>query len=109
MSAAASAKAPLSASPLKEVNKPFSIFLEILVVLVLLEFLDYSSLSIFSITTILLIRKKRASHFCKALYLIWRLPTFPLGVAVSSATQGLTSLFEMVKGVHLLYNHQKYL
>ena len=53
--------------------------------------------------------KKRASHFCEALYLIWRLPTFPLGVAVSSATQGLTSLFEMVKGVHLLYNHQKYL
>ena len=53
--------------------------------------------------------KKRASHFCKALYPIWRLPTFPLGVAVSSATQGLTSLFEMVKGVHLLYNHQKYL
>ena len=23
--------------------------------------------------------------------------------------QGLTSLFEMVRGVHLLYNHQKYL
>lgn len=54
-------------------------------------------------------KKKRASHFCKALCLIWRRPTFPLGVAVSSARQGLTSLFEMVRGVHLLYNHQKYL
>lgn len=54
-------------------------------------------------------QKKRASHFCKALCLIWRRPTFPLGVAVSSARQGLTSLFEMVRGVHLLYNHQKYL
>ena len=52
---------------------------------------------------------KKEPHFRKALCLIWRLPTFPLGVAVSSATQGLTSLFEMVKGVHLLYNHQKYL
>ena len=54
-------------------------------------------------------KKKRASHFCKALCLIWRRPTFPLGIAVSSARQGLTSLFEMVRGVHLLYNHQKYL
>ena len=52
---------------------------------------------------------KKAPHSCEALYAIWRRPTFPLGVAVSSARQGLTSLFEMVRGVHLLYNHQKYL
>mgnify|MGYP003516809018 CR=1 FL=1 len=54
-------------------------------------------------------QKKRASLFSEALGLIWQRPTFPLGVAVSSAMQGLTSLFGMVRGVHLLYNHQKYL
>ena len=53
--------------------------------------------------------KKRASLFSEALGLIWQRPTFPLGIAVSSAMQGLTSLFGMVRGVHLLYNHQKYL
>ena len=54
-------------------------------------------------------KEKRPSADAEGLCLIWRRPTFPLGVAVSSARQGLTSLFEMVRGVHLLYNHQKYL
>ena len=54
-------------------------------------------------------RQKKEPRICEALGLIWQRPTFPLGVAVSSAMQGLTSLFGMVRGVHLLYNHQKYL
>ena len=36
----------------------------------------------------------------------WRRPTFPQTSAVSSAMKGLTSLFGMGRGEHLLYNHQ---
>ena len=55
------------------------------------------------------VKAKKEPRICEALGLIWQRPTFPLGIAVSSAMQGLTSLFGMVRGVHLLYNHQKYL
>ena len=39
----------------------------------------------------------------------WRRPTFPQTSAVSSAMKGLTSLFGMGRGEHLLYNHQNIL
>ena len=39
----------------------------------------------------------------------WRRPTFPQTSAVSSAMQGLTSLFGMGRGEHLLHSHQNML
>ena len=37
----------------------------------------------------------------------WQRPTFPHGIAVSSALVGLTSLFGMGRGEHHRKNHQK--
>ena len=53
--------------------------------------------------------KKKASPKGDAFIKDWRRPTFPRTSAVSSAMRGLTSLFGMGRGEHLLYNHQNIL
>ena len=54
--------------------------------------------------------KKRESHYFVTLFnLLGSDLLFHILVAVSSAIKGLTSLFGMVRGDHLLYNCQKYL
>ena len=39
--------------------------------------------------------------------ILWRIPTFPHFIAVSSAEWGLTSLFGMGRGEHPPYNHHQ--
>ncbi len=54
-----------------------------------------------------ILAKKKPLQYEEAFDSLWRRPTFPLGIAVSLALAGLTSLFGMGRGGPCRNNHPK--